>query len=221
LPLLGTSGGSHAAAAIASGMTFDEIAPVWADYVERSRALAGRAGPLAHSLYATREVPPGSAMGGGAVRLLGFKREVLWNDRYPLADIVAASSSIMPFTLPHKIGKRRYIDGGHRSATSADLAPDADLQLLFVPFALKSQGFLGRVGARQIRREQPKWEARTGGTIVVVGPTDEMCAMSKGMRVIGDMEVAGAVRELAIPVGRDLVTALRRDHPGILERLHI
>jgi hypothetical protein len=42
-----------------------------------------------------------------AVRLLGWKRVTLWNADVPLADIVAASSSILPFTRPHKIGKRR------------------------------------------------------------------------------------------------------------------
>lgn len=219
VPLLGTSGGAHAAAAIGTGMTFDEIAPVWAEYVESSPTVGGRAGPLALSLYGTRVVPEGSSVGGGAVRLRGFKRVVLWSDEYPLADLVAASASIMPFTRPHKIGGHRYADGGHRSATSADLAPDADLQLLFVPFADKSQGFLGRVGARQIRKERPKWEARTGGSIVTVGPTAEMCALSKGMRVIGDMDVSRTIRDLAIPVGRELVSTLRRDHAAIVERL--
>lgn len=219
MPLLGTSGGAHAAAAIATGLSFDEIAPVWADYVDASPMLGGRAGPLAVSLYAAREVPEGSSVGAGAVRLRRFRRVVLWHDEYPLADLVAASASIMPFTRPHKIGEYRYADGGHRSATSADLAPDADIQLLFVPFAVKSQGFLGRIGARQIRKERPRWEARTGGTIITVGPTAEMCAMSKGMRVIGDMDVARAVRDLAMPVGRELVATLRRDHAEIIERL--
>ena len=218
-PLLGTSGGSHAAVAIATGMTFDDIAPIWEEYVDKARLLWGRAGPLAEELYGSRQFPEGSAAGSVAVRLLGFKRVPLWNDAVPLADIVAASSSILPFTRPHKVGKRRYIDGGHRSATSADLAPDADLQLLFVPYAYKSQGFLGRIGARQIRKESPKWEASTGGRTVPVLPTDEMCAMSKGMRVIGDVANAKKIHDLTIPVGRELAATLRRDHPEVVARL--
>ena len=182
-PLMGTSGGAYAAVAIATDMTLEDIAPIWEPYVEEARLLWGRAGPLAEKLFGTRAVPEGSSAGSVAVRLLTFKRVTLWNVDVPLTDIVAASASILPFTRPHKIGKRRFIDGGHRSATSADLAPSADLQLLFVPYAFKSQGFLGRSGARKIRKEPPKWEARTGGKTIVVTPTEEMCAMSKGMRV--------------------------------------
>jgi hypothetical protein len=39
------------------------------------------------------------------------------------------------------------------------------------------------------------------------------------MRVIGDMDVARTIRDLAVPVGRELVSTLRRDHPAVLERL--
>lgn len=218
-PLMGTSGGAYAAVAIATGMTFDEIAPIWELHVEEARLLWGRTAPLAEALFGDREVPEGSSAGSVAVRLLGFRRVVLWNVDVPLADIVAASASILPFTRPHKIGRRRYIDGGHRSATSADLAPEADLQLLFVPYGLKSQGFIGRIGARQIRKEPPKWEARTCGRTIVVLPTDELAARSKGMRVIGDIANARDVRDRMIPVGRELATTLRRQHPAVVERL--
>jgi predicted acylesterase/phospholipase RssA len=219
-PLMGTSGGAYAAAALATGMTFDDVAPIWAAHVEQARLLWGRAGPLAEELYSTKEVPAGSLAGSVAVRLLGFKRVTIWNVDVSLADLVAASASILPFTRPHKIGKRRYIDGGHRSATSADLAPPADVQLLFVPYAVKSQGFLGRSGARKIRKERPKWEARTGGRTITVLPTDEMCALSKGMRVIGDISNARRIQDLAIPVGRELAATLRREHPDVVDRLH-
>jgi NTE family protein len=218
-PLMGTSGGAHAAAAIATGMTFEEIAPVWEVAVEKARMLWGKAGPLAEELYGPRSVPEGSSAAGVAVRLRGWKRVPLWNSEVPLADLVAASASIMPFTRPHKIGERRYVDGGHRSATSADLAPDADVQLLFVPYAFKSQGFLGRAGRRQIKKEQPKWVTRTGGTVIPVLPTDEMCAMSKGLKVIGDIPNARKIHALTSPVGRELAATLRRDHPEVVERL--
>jgi predicted acylesterase/phospholipase RssA len=218
-PLLGTSGGAHAAAAIATGMTFDEVAPVWERYIEAARPLFGRAGPLAEALYASQTVPDHATVGVGTVRLLTFRRKVMWHTDYRLPDMVAASSSILPFTRSHKIGKRRYIDGGHRSATSADLAPEADLQLMFVPFAFKSQGFIGRVGARQIRKEVPKWEARSGGKVIAVLPNDEMVGMSKGLRVIGDMDTARMVHDLAVPVGRDLAALLRRDHQPVIDRL--
>jgi predicted acylesterase/phospholipase RssA len=219
-PLMGTSGGSHAAAAIATGMTIDEISPIWKEHVDKARLLWGRAAPVAEALYGGRVVPEGSSAAGVAVRLLGWKRVVLWNAEVPLADLVAASSSIMPFTRPHKVGKRRYVDGGHRSGTSADLAPEADVQLLFAPFSLKSQGFLGRSGARRLRKETPKWEQRTSGHIIAVLPTNEMGALSKGMRVIGDMDNAKKVHDLAIPVGKALASTLLQDHAEVVARLH-
>jgi predicted acylesterase/phospholipase RssA len=218
-PLMGTSGGSHAAAAIATGMSIDEIAPIWKEHVDKARLLWGRAAPVAEALYGDRTVPEGSAAAGVAVRVLGWKRVVLWNAEVPLADLVAASSSIMPFTRPHKLGGRRYVDGGHRSGTSADLAPEAEVQLLFAPFALKSQGFLGRSGARRLRKETPKWEQRTGGHVIAVVPTDEICALSKGMRVIGDMDNAKRVHDLAVPVGKDLAATLLQDHADVVARL--
>jgi NTE family protein len=218
-PLMGTSGGSYAAVAIATGMTFEEMAPIWEAKVEEAPLLWGRAAPVAEALFGTRTVPEGSSAGSVAVPLLGFKRVTLWNPDVSLVDLVAASSSILPFTRPHKIGKRRYVDGGHRSATSADLAPEADLQLLLVPYGVKSQGFIGRSGARKIRKEAPKWETRTGGRTIVVLPTDEMCALSKGMRVMGDIANARKIHDLAVPVGRALAVTVRCDYPDVAERL--
>jgi hypothetical protein len=55
--------------------------------------------------------------------------------------------------------------------------------------------------------------------VVTVLPTDEMCAMSKGMRVIGDIANARKVHDLAIPVGRELATTLRRDHADVVDRV--
>jgi hypothetical protein len=37
--------------------------------------------------------------------------------------------------------------------------------------------------------------------------------------VIGDIDNARKIRDLTIPVGRDLVATLRRDHPDVIERL--
>ena len=218
-PLLGTSGGSYAAVAVATGMTFDEIAPIWERHVEEARLVWGKAAPVAEELFSDRQVSEGSSAGGVAVRLRWFQRVTLWDPEVRLVDIVAASSSILPFTRPHKIGKRRYIDGGHRSATSADLAPDADLQLVFVPYGSKSQGFLGRAGARKVRKEIPKWEERTGGRTITVLPTAEICGLSKGMKAIGDIANARKVRDLTIPIGKELAATMRTEHASVVARL--
>ena len=43
--------------------------------------------------------------------------------------------------------------------------------------------------------------------------------MSKGMRVIGDIGNARKIHDLAIPVGRELATTLRREHVAVVARL--
>lgn len=220
-PLMGTSGGSHAAAALATGMSFDEVSAIWQPYVDSVGSIWVDALPLAEDLYGERTIIERAQPGGVAVRLLGFKRDVLWATEHRLPLTVAASSSPFPFVRPTKVGKRRYMDGGHRSGTSCDLAPDADLQLILVPFAFKSQGFVGRMGARQIAKEPPKWEARTGGRTLIVSPDEVMQAVKvKNMKAMGDTSLGRQVYEVAIPLGRRLAARLRSEHPDVVARLN-
>jgi len=217
VPTIGTSGGSHAAVAIAAGLSFDDVAPVWTDYIKTAGLFWVKGGPLAQQLYGAVRI---TGVGGVAVRPARLRREVLWAPQTSPADLVAASSAPFPFVRPHKIGKRRYIDGGHRSSASADLAGDADLQLVLVAFADPSQGFLGKLGGRQAGREAAKWRTRTGGRTLIVGPSEAMCAIkAKGMRAMGDMTIGRRVHDLAIPLGRELATTLRRDHADVIDRL--
>jgi hypothetical protein len=215
--IVGTSGGSHAAVAIAGELSFDHVAVIWAEYVASVGVLWGKAGPLAEQLYGSLEV---SDVAGVAVRLRWFRRVLLWAPEVRAADLVAASSSPFPFVRPHKIGSRRYIDGGHRSGTSADIVPPAAVQLVIAPFSDRAQGLLGKMGARQVAKETRKWSEATGGRTIVVGPTADMCAVTvKGMRAMGDMTIGRTIRDLAVPVGRDLAATLRRDHPGVVAHL--
>ncbi len=219
-PLMGTSGGSHAAFAIATRMSFDEVAAIWQPYVDSIGSFWVQALPLTESLFGRAQLPDGASAAGVAVRLLGFKREVLWAADHRPAEIVAASSSPFPFVRPTKVGKRRYIDGGHRSGTSCDLAPDADLQLALVPFAKKSQGIVGRMGARQVAKEPAKWQGRTRGHTMVVGPDEAMCAITvRSMRAMGDTSLGRRIYELAIPLGRETAATMRRDHPDVVDRV--
>jgi predicted acylesterase/phospholipase RssA len=193
-PLIGTSGGSHAAVAIAARLEFDDVAPIWRDYVETVGRIWVKAAPLTEGLYGSLDV---TNVGAVAVRMLTFRRRILWAGEHRPADIVAASSSPFPFVRPHKIEGKRYIDGGHRSAFSADLAPAADVQLVLAPLSDRRQGLLGKIGARQVVKESRKWNAATGGEAIVVGPTDAMCSIGR------------QVYELAIPLGRDLAERLQ------------
>jgi NTE family protein len=209
-PLIGTSGGSHAAVAIAAGLGFDDVAPIWRQYVESCGHFLVRASELTEQLYGPVDgIANGTDVGAVAVRMLTFRRHVLWAGDHRPADIVAASSSPFPFVRPHKIDGKRYIDGGHRSAFSADLAPEADMQLVLAPLSDRRQGLLGKIGARQVVKESRKWRAATGGETIIVGPTDAMCSIKlKGMSAMGDMTIGRQVYELAIPLGRDLAPRL-------------
>ncbi len=66
-----------------------------------------------------------------------------------LVDAVAASCAVPGVWPPVPIGTRRYIDGGVRSATNADLAAGADLVLVLSPMAASMTPQLDRseVGA--------------------------------------------------------------------------
>jgi len=217
VPIVGTSGGSHAAVAIAADLSFDDVDPIWREFVASAGSFWTRAADLTEPLYGKLEV---TNVAGVAVRLLGFRRVLLWAPDVRPPDLVAASSSPFPFARPHKIGKRRYVDGGHRSGTSADLVPAADLQLVLASLSHRSQGFLGRMGARQALKETRRWREAHGGRTLVVGPTETMCEIKvKGMRTLADMSIGRQIHELAVPLGRETAAILRRDHPDVVDRL--
>src|ERR1700755_1345838 len=50
-PMVGTSGGSHAAVALSTGMSFDDAAPIWADYMTTVGHIWVSAAELTERLY--------------------------------------------------------------------------------------------------------------------------------------------------------------------------
>jgi hypothetical protein len=216
--MIGTSSGSYAAAALATGVSFDRLAEQWTTYTASlRRSLWVRTADLTEVVF-------GTATGAGvttvALRLLTLRRVLLSGHHHRLSDIVAASSSPVPLARPHRIGRRRYLDGGLRRLASADLTPAADLQLLVTPFCHPDQGFTGRAGARQARKEIPRWKRATGGEVFHVTPSDQIRAVpARGMAAIGDMDIGRKIYELSVPLGRDVAKSLRRDHGGIVQRL--
>lgn len=218
-PMIGTSAGSHAAASIANDHSFAELAPVW---VELGRAIERpfwlRASDLSERCFG--DDPMAGDYAGVVVRMSTFRRHLMWASEVRPADIVAASSTVFPFARPHKIAGRRYLDGGFRSAASADLAPPADLLLLVTAFCDPRQGLLGRVGRRQARREITKWRKRHDGAVLHVTPTPAMTEYRmRNIRALGDMEMGTAIYDLARPLGREVATRLRREHPAVAARL--
>lgn len=209
-PIIGTSAGAHAAATIDTDLTFERVADLWQRYVEAQGFRVSRGIDLAGPIYRDRG---GTDIGAVAVRLLGLRRRVLSADDHPLADIVAASSSVPPLVRPHRLDGKRYLDGGVVSLTSADLAPAANLLLLVTPFALPQQGIPGRVGRFQTKREIRKWVAEHGGSVLQVVPTPEMATLGgQRLRDVGDMTIGRAVYPLALVLGRQVADVVRADH---------
>ncbi|MFI0453841.1 patatin-like phospholipase family protein [Actinomadura sp. 6N118] len=80
-----------------------------------------------------------------------------------LLEAVGASCAVPGVYPPVSIGGRRYIDGGARSATNADLAAGHDAVVVIAPV---TQGF----GAIKSVAGQAADLRRTGATVVVISP---------------------------------------------------
>jgi NTE family protein len=89
----------------------------------------------------------------------------------PLERAVAASCSVPGIFPPVTIGGRRYIDGGMRSGTNADLAHGYDAVLIIAPIGSQAEG-MGPGARRDMEREIA--QLREAGSLVdVIVPDDE------------------------------------------------
>ena len=100
------------------------------DTVPESRRRAAIAGRLLHPEWPERPllIPAVDAVTGDVVVFTG-------ESGVDLVDAVAASSAVPGVWPPVSIGPRRYIDGGVRSSTNADLAAGSDRVLVITPSA--------------------------------------------------------------------------------------
>lgn len=165
-PALGTSAGSWTASAIALGLTYDDVAAIDPPPVpsrqrgvlaDKARAVFGEA---THPLVAA-----------SAVCLRSRRRHILDGGRYPLADLVAASSAVPGVLPPHRIDGRLYIDGGMWSTTSVDAAADADEVIVVAPLAGPHMGPMGRGAGFLLERELRTWRHRhPGRRITLIRP---------------------------------------------------
>jgi len=159
---------------------------------EETRADAGRAALAADtmpapawvllvSLYLRTHRWPGPALGVTAVDVQdGSVRVFRAADGVPVTRAVAASTAVPQVFPPVMIQGRRYMDGGTRTATNADLAAEHDVVLLFVDHrALPSgQGPLSRAAI-----DAEIAALRSGGaTVVEVSPDDA------SVDALGDLE---------------------------------
>ena len=87
---------------------------------------------LARELFGEQRHP---LVAVSAVCVRTRRRHILDGGRYPLADLVAASSAVPGLLPPHRIDGRLYVDGGMWSATSVDAAAEADHVIVVAPLA--------------------------------------------------------------------------------------
>lgn len=85
-----------------------------------------------------------------------------------LVQAVTSSSAVPGLYPPTSIGGRRYIDGGIRSVTNADLARGHELVVVIAPIGTAQSG-LGSLAARQLKRELGELRA-AGSTVELLQP---------------------------------------------------
>ncbi|MDO9496394.1 MAG: patatin-like phospholipase family protein [Nocardioides sp.] len=173
-PSLGTSAGSWTASGLALGLTYDDFAAVSSPRVPTRRADALVS--VARQLFGEQGHP---LVAASAVCVGSRRRHILDGARYPLADLVAASSAVPGLFPPHRIEGRRYLDGGMWSATSLDAAADADQVIVVAPLAGLVLGPLGQTAGLLLERELRRWRARhPESTVTLVRPDRAMARLA-------------------------------------------
>jgi predicted acylesterase/phospholipase RssA len=198
-PSLGTSAGSWAASAVALGVGFAAFEHVGAPSVPNRRR--GVLADLARALFGEQRHPLVSV---SAVCLRSRRRHILDGGRYPLADLVAASSAVPGLFPPHLIDGRRYIDGGMWSATSIDAAASAGHVIVVAPLAGRVLGPIGLGAGLLLERELRTWRRRHPQREVSLLRPSSTVATLAGRNPLGlfDSERAKLVYPIAYEQGR-------------------
>jgi NTE family protein len=213
-PALGTSAGAWTAAAFALGLDYEDYGRFDSPSVPNLRP--GVLVNLARKLFGDARHPLVSA---SAVHLPTARRHLLDGGKYPLADLVAASSAVPGLLPPHRIGGRLYVDGGMWSATSVDAAAEADRVIVVAPLAGTVLGPMGRTAGFLLSRELQRWRRRhPDADIELIHPDDEMARVA-GTNPLGIFdpvrarEVYPLAFEQGVQSGRRLVSRRGRGRP--------
>lgn len=204
-PSLGTSAGSWTAAAIALGLSYDDFAAVSTPRIPTRRA--GVLADVARQLFGEQSHP---LVAVSAVCLATGRRHIFDGGRYPLADLVAASSAVPGLLPPHRIDGRLYIDGGMWSATSVDAAAEADQVIVVAPLGGMVLGPVGQTAGLLLERELRRWRTRHPGSTVTLVRPDRAMARLAGLHPLAlfDHERAHQVYPLAFEQGLRLGESL-------------
>jgi predicted acylesterase/phospholipase RssA len=218
-PSLGTSAGSWAASALAFGLRYSDLADLDVPSVPARRR--GILADIAREVFDDRSHHQVSV---SAVCLRSRRRHILDGGRYPLADLVAASSAVPGLLPPHRIDGRLYIDGGMWSATSVDAAAEADQVIVVAPLAGDVLGPMGRTAGLLLERELRRWRRRhPESTITMIRP-DRAMARTVGVSPLNlfDGGRARAVYPLAfaqgLAIGRELSAPGAATSAGRIEK---
>ena len=197
-PALGTSAGSWVAAAVALGLPYEAF-----DGMEVPQIPSRRAGVLADAARLVFGEATHPLVAVSAVCLRTRRRHILDGDRYPLADLAAASSAVPALFPPHRIDGRLYIDGGMWSATSVDAAADAHHVIVVAPLAGSILGPMGRGAGFLLERELRVWRHRHPvRTITLIRPNKVLAALAGHNPFhLFDAERARQVYPLAVEQG--------------------
>jgi NTE family protein len=98
----------------------------------------------------------------------------------PLVLAVAASCAVPGIYPPTTIGDHRYIDGGVRSGTSADLAKGSKLVLVLRAETLDVSAVEGQQSIPRVTFEDELTELQQAGTQVLVITPDEASVAARG-----------------------------------------
>lgn len=201
LPVVGTSAGSWAAAGLVLGIRFpDALQQMSSDIPRKPDPRAGRLQAIAAGIFGAETRCPTVRV--VACSLPRFTRTVLSGRNFPIADLVAASSAVPGMLAPHRVGTKRYVDGGVRSMASIDMASPANKLLVVLPLSGPMFGPAGRLIERRISREIAIWRsANPAGETLVLRPTEEIAKLARRPDQLFDPYRAIRCYELAYKEG--------------------
>lgn len=198
-PALGTSAGSWAASVLALGISYDDVSALEVPSIPNRTPYA--LSDVARTIFGEATHPLVSV---SAVCLRTRRRHILDGGRYPLADLVAASSAVPGVLPPHKVDGRTYVDGGVRSATSIDSAAEARSVIVVAPLAGPHMGPMGRGAGLLLHRDLWSWRRRNPDRRITLIRPNRAIASIAGYhpRNLFDADRARAVYPLAMEQGR-------------------
>lgn len=180
-PLLGTSAGSWAAAAVALDVDVQDLFALTVPSFPNPRP--GVLAAAARELFGERTSPFVKVCACSLPRL---RRTVFDGALHPIADLIAASSAVPGLLAPHTIDGVKYVDGGVRSGTSVDFGPDADHLHVIAPLAGAMWGPFRRFVDRGMHNEITRWKERTNGTVTLFTPVKVAADIAQNPRHLFD-----------------------------------